>query len=82
MPTYPGPATFRAAIDARLRTFARQVAVPVQVIRDGTGTAPPRACCQQPPPAARHRPDQVFDIIGMRIRGRRLLLPHAATPRA
>lgn len=33
MPTYPSPAAFRAAVDTRLRNYARQVGVPVQVIR-------------------------------------------------
>ena len=33
MRTYPSPAAFRAAIDTRLRNRARQVGVPVQVVR-------------------------------------------------
>jgi predicted nucleotidyltransferase component of viral defense system len=33
MPTYPSPAAFRAAIDTRLRNYARRVGVPVQVVR-------------------------------------------------
>jgi hypothetical protein len=30
---YPSPAAFRAAIDTRLRNYARRVGVPVQVVR-------------------------------------------------
>jgi len=33
MRTYPSPAAFRAAIDTRLRTAARRIGVPVQVVR-------------------------------------------------